>query len=261
MSDKVYTGATLNAPEIEVDGGGYILLVAPVAPPAAAASLKIYGSTGTTFTLLSTDGSNASFIAAGLTAPRALTIPDHDGTIATLAGAEAFTNKTITGATNTVEASALRTTGAAVVVSGAAPPTPGQVLTATSATTAAWAAGGGGGGSGIVAYSMLPFNAVINSTTWTGVSYFSWLNSRYSGYTAGTLIYTIGVTGPAANVRLRDITNNVVLALDNAVGVSGVRSLAVTNPTTNAVIALEVQKTNENIPDPTIVGATLEFTS
>jgi hypothetical protein len=235
------------------------MLIAPIAPPAASSSLKIYSAAGTTLNLLSSDGSEASFVASALTAPRTLTIPDLDGVIATLAGLESFTNKTITGATNTVEASALRTTGSAVVVSGAAPPTTGHVLTATSATTAAWVMGGGG--SGIVAYSMLPFVAVVNSTTWTSVSYFTWSNARYSGYTAGALIYSIVIGGPAANIRLRDITNNVVLANDNAVAVSGVRVLAVTNPASNAIIALEVQKTNENIPDPTITGATLEFMS
>lgn len=258
MSDKVFTGATLTAPDIEVDD--YIQFTPQITPPAAGSALKIYSSSGTTLTMVSSDGSIANITAQGLTAPRTLSFPDQDGTFATLAGVESFTNKTITGSTNTVEASALRTTGAAVVVSGAAPPTAGQVLTATSATTAAWTAGGGGG-SGIVAYTILPFVAVVNSTTWTAVSYFTWANARYSGYTAGTLIYTINITGPAANVRMRDTTNNVVLALDNAVGISGTRILAMINPTTNAVVALEVQKTNDNIPDPTIVGATLEFMS
>lgn len=258
MSDKVYTGATLVVPDIEVNE--YVQFIPPLVAPIAAANLRMYSANGTTLTFVSSDGSIANIAVAGLTAPRTFSFPNHDGTFATLAGLESFTNKTIIGATNTVEASALRTTGAAVVISGAAPPTVGQVLTATSATTAAWA-GGGGGGSGIVAYSLLPFVAVVNSTTWTSVSYLTWSNARYSGYTAGTLIYSITIGGPAANIRLRDITNNVVLALDNGVGASGVRTLAVTNPTTDAVIALEVQKTNENIPDPTIVGATLEFMS
>jgi hypothetical protein len=49
-----------------------------------------------------------------------------------------LTNKTITGATNLVDASALQTTGTAVNVSLAAPLTMGKVLTVTSATTATW---------------------------------------------------------------------------------------------------------------------------
>ncbi len=90
--------------------------------------------------------STATFIQSSQTTDRILVMPDADDTFAVLALAQTFTNKTITGSTNTVHASALRTTGAAVVVSGAAPPTVGQVLTATSATTATWQAAGGGGG-------------------------------------------------------------------------------------------------------------------
>ena len=51
---------------------------------------------------------------------------------------QTLTNKTLIGATNTISASQLRTTGADVVISGAAPPTAGQVLQATSATVASW---------------------------------------------------------------------------------------------------------------------------
>lgn len=67
-----------------------------------------------------------------------LTLPTSTDTLVARATTDTLTNKTLTGATNTIAASQLRTTGADVVVSTAAPPTTGQVLTATSATNAEW---------------------------------------------------------------------------------------------------------------------------
>ena len=57
-----------------------------------------------------------------------------------ISDAQTLTNKNITGTTNTVSASNLRTATTDVVISGATAPTTGQVLTATNATTANWQA-------------------------------------------------------------------------------------------------------------------------
>lgn len=56
----------------------------------------------------------------------------------TLAGAETLTNKTLSGATNDVEARSIKSATTTVSVSGAAAPTAGQVLKATGPTAAAW---------------------------------------------------------------------------------------------------------------------------
>ena len=58
---------------------------------------------------------------------------------------QTLTNKTLTGTTNTIAASQLRTTSTDVVVSTAAAPTAGQVLTATSGTAAIWQTPSSGG--------------------------------------------------------------------------------------------------------------------
>lgn len=68
--------------------------------------------------------------------------------VATQAGAETLTNKTLAGATNNIEASSLKSATTTVVVSAATAPTAGQVLTATSDTAANWQAADGGTGTG-----------------------------------------------------------------------------------------------------------------
>ncbi len=76
------------------------------------------------------------------------TFPSATGTILTNDSTVTLTNKTLIGATNTIEASGLRTNGASITISGATPPSINQVLKATSATTATWQddyAGEGGG--------------------------------------------------------------------------------------------------------------------
>lgn len=88
---------------------------------------NVIGSAATTTTLV-----------ANQTANRAVTLPDATDTLVGRATTDTLTNKNISGATNTVEASALRTTTAPVVVSAAVAPIAGLGLVATSATTAAW---------------------------------------------------------------------------------------------------------------------------
>lgn len=89
------------------------------------------GTTGTSTTLT-----------ANQTANRIINYPDANDTLVGKATTDTLTNKTITGATNVVDANALKTTGTSVTVSAAAPPSTGQALIATSATNAAWSAVG-----------------------------------------------------------------------------------------------------------------------
>lgn len=72
---------------------------------------------------------------------RTMTIPNLDGILALTSGTQTFTDKTLVGSTNTIEASAVRTTGAAVVFSGAAPPVAGQLPTATGPGAITWQTG------------------------------------------------------------------------------------------------------------------------
>ena len=69
---------------------------------------------------------------------RVLTVPDADLTLVGVDTAQTLTNKTLSGATNNVEARSIKSATTTVSVSGAAAPTAGQVLKATGPTAAAW---------------------------------------------------------------------------------------------------------------------------
>lgn len=67
-----------------------------------------------------------------------VTLPTATDTLVARATTDTLTNKTMTGATNTLTASLLKSATTEVSVSAATAPTNGQVLTATSGTTATW---------------------------------------------------------------------------------------------------------------------------
>lgn len=81
-----------------------------------------------------------AFECSGITTAttRTVTVPDLSGTLALTTGSQTLTDKTMTGATNTLTASLLKSATTEVSVSSATAPSNGQVLTATSSTTATW---------------------------------------------------------------------------------------------------------------------------
>ena len=87
----------------------------------------VAGTTGTITTLATTQTTN-----------KTLTLPDATDTLVARNTTDTLTNKTLTGTTNTIAASQLRTTTTDVVVSGSVAPTAGQLLIATSGTAASW---------------------------------------------------------------------------------------------------------------------------
>lgn len=94
--------------------------------------------------------------AANLAADRTLNIPllVATDTFAMVDFAQTLTNKTMTGATNILTASLLKSATTEVDVSAATAPSNGQVLTATSSTTATWQTPTGGGLSIGLSYSI-----------------------------------------------------------------------------------------------------------
>jgi hypothetical protein len=69
---------------------------------------------------------------------RTLTLPDISDILVSRTNTETLTNKTLTGATNTVTASLLKSQSSEISISGAQAPQSGQLLTASSSSNAAW---------------------------------------------------------------------------------------------------------------------------
>jgi phosphoribosylcarboxyaminoimidazole (NCAIR) mutase len=194
--------------------------------------------------------------AAAITSNSTLTLPEATDTLVARATTDTLTNKTITGSTNTVHASHLRTTGAAVDVVSAAPPTSGQVLTATSATTATWQTGG----TGLASYQLVGPQASASSTNFTAIGYFPWLDSRYSSYTSGIVVLRATIGDRNLNIRLRDVTNAATLG-SATVSSTGSTSFSVTNPASDAQVELQISKSANGGTNPLIFGVVLEFST
>ncbi len=257
MSDVYEIGAQCIAPQFVLNGTPGYIEVNPQAVPNSGTNARIQGSPAGELAIVSTDGSSVVFAPTALTAQRTFTFPDYDGQLATIAGSEIFTNKTITAASNTVHASALRTTGTAVQVSGATPPIAGQVLTAVSATAANWQTPGGGGGSGRAVYTLQSLQAIAANQSWTIVGNMAWLQSRYSSYTAGQFVYYADVPAALLNVRIYNVNTASVVGQDIG-ATTGARTFSIVNPTADCVLQLQIQKQGDSA-SPSILGAQLEF--
>lgn len=187
------------------------------------------------------------------------TLPDLGGTggdIVINNLSQTLTNKSITGSTNTVHASHLQTTGAAVNVSAAAPPIVNQVLRTTSATTATWQTVG----TTVATYQLVGPKAEATSTTFTAIGYFPWLDSRYSGYSSGIVVLRATIGNRNLIIRLRDVTNGATLG-SATVSSTGSTSFAVSNPSADAQVELQVHKSAPGGVNPQIFGVVLEFTT
>jgi len=142
------------------------------------------------------DGDNTKkfqFQLSGITTSttRTLTVPDANTTLVGTATTDTFTNKTITGGTNTVEASQLATSGAAVTISGAAPPSTGQVLKATGATTATWQNED----------SATITNSIVSATTDTSTTSttYTLMNSMTTTPASGTYLVSFSSSGNSSS--------------------------------------------------------------
>lgn len=141
------------------------------------------------------------------------------------------------------------------------------VLTADSSLTTGlkWSSvGGGGPGALSLSYTLIEFQAIpfafpgAIGGSWETFSYFPWLNSRYSGLTNGTVVLRVIIANRGMNLRVVDTTNNVVLGAISIVTTMST-SFPIINPTTDATVSFQMQKTASGGTNPTILGCVLEY--
>ena len=166
------------------------------------------------------------------------------------------------------------TTGPAGAAGNTGPTGPAGVAGNTGPTGAAGAEGNTGptgatgagdtgptgptGAAGNIAYTLLPGQAVASSTTFTAIGYFPWLDSRYSAYSAGTIVLRADIGNRDLTMRLQDVTNVATLGTIT-VTASGSTAFSVTNPASDAQVELQISKSAGGGTNPDIFGTVLEF--
>ena len=127
LSDTGVVAATYTRATIEVDIKGRILSASSNAPGNVSTGafiddmFMVASALDSTRIVMLDVGSVSDFTT------RTMTIPNLDGILALTTGTQTFTDKTLVGSSNTIEASAVRTTGSPVDFATAAPPTVGQI--------------------------------------------------------------------------------------------------------------------------------------
>ncbi len=94
--------------------------------------------------------------------------------------------------------------------------------------------------------------SVINTTTYTTISYFTWNQTEFSSFANGKLVFNITV-GSSVSVRLYD---GLVTYATGTYNVTGFYTLNITNPVANTVLLLQVMKapgTNGNISGVSLI--------
>jgi hypothetical protein len=187
-------------------------------------------------------------------------------TVVTLNGVQTLTNKTIIDTASNLIARGLWHSSAALAtdyVSSYASTAPalGYVLTIDSLgppATASWQSPGSG--TNLATYTLVAPEVMATTTTWVTVAYFPWLNSRYSGYTNGALVFRASIPGAKTlDIRLQDTTAATTLASSLGIAVTNWYSIAITNPVGDAQIELQVQRSAGAGSNPSVLGVVMEF--
>jgi hypothetical protein len=111
-----------------------------------------------------------------------------------------------------------------------------------------------------IAYTLSYMQISVNSSSYTGVSFFPWDNSRYSTYSSGVLIAYVSISGARfANIRIYDVDNATPLGEVLSISASGVANIPITNPISDTIIRVDVSHNSGAGSPPDIFGLSLEF--
>lgn len=189
---------------------------------------------------------------------REITIPDEDFTLITQTSSDTLTNKTIIGSTNMIGATQFETSGAPVLITSTAPPGAGYTLVTTSTGVATWQLGSSVVGGGNIAYTMTNNQTNVINTSYTTIGQMSWLQSRYSAYSSGIVIFHVEIADRNLDIRLQNVSTATTLG-QLTVSSSDTYSFAVTNPTINSILEIQVRKNNVGGISPLLKSVVLEF--
>ena len=114
----------------------------------------------------------------------------------------------------------------------------------------------------LATYTLLKDQVKVSNPMYVPIAYFPWLNSRYSGYTNGTLVLRLNITNRNLELRLRDVTNGVTLHAADPVVLSSSGTVSIllnSNPASDASVELQVRKSLGGGTNPEILGCVLEY--
>lgn len=204
--------------------------------------IKIFGSTPRFVTnLIQTSGLNT------------LTLPTSADTVVARATTDTLTNKTATGATNTITARLLKSATTEVDVSAATAPTTGQVLTATSGTAATWQTPAAGGGVTTLNTQTGATQTFATATTGTDFTIASATNTHtFSIPDASATARGLVTTGAQTFAGVKTFSTAPVFSAITNTG-------TVTLPT--ATDTLVARATTDTLTNKTMTGATNTLTA
>lgn len=111
-------------------------------------------------------------------------------------------------------------------------------------------------------YTLSANKTVANTTNWVAIGEFQWNNAIYNTYTGGTILTGVTISGSKnINIRLIDVTNNITLGQILNVSVSGPITFPVINPSGDAVLQIQISRTNGGGMSPCMHGVVLEYTT
>lgn len=110
-------------------------------------------------------------------------------------------------------------------------------------------------------YTLQSFEMVANNTTWDTIAYMPWSTTQHGSYTNGTIVYRALVPSTRTlDIRFYDVTNATVLGSASGISSTGTYTLAISNPISNAEVALQIQRSVSGSPaNPSVRGVVVEY--